>query len=264
MSFPEEELNDIVVRARNNGCARLISIGAQLNDFPRHRELKEKFPDFISITAGIHPDYCNAVPSDQVANEATKYLSSIPLDAIVGVGEIGLDYKDVPTQSVKQLQKELFAAQLDFAQTAGLPVCIHMREAVDDVFDVLKDFPNLTGVFHCFCEDRHSARRALDFGFYISFSGIVTFKNAKAVQDSATYVPLSRMLIETDAPDLAPTPYRGKRNEPAFVRLVCEFIAQLHEVEPEEVAEQTRLNTERLYPVTRVYARKNLAQTSFD
>lgn len=168
--------------------------------------------------------------------------------AVVGIGEIGLDYHwDTPVDA----QIKAFAAQLTLARELNLPVAIHARDAMDDVYAMLKaaGVEQFGGVIHSFTGDAADAQRFLDLGMYISFSGIVTFKNAKDIQAAAQIVPLDRMLVETDAPFLAPTPYRGKQNEPGYVKYVVDNLAAQLNIEPAELAAQTTANAHRLWRI---------------
>ncbi len=169
-------------------------------------------------------------------------------DRVVGVGEIGLDYHyDMPPKA----QRAIFAQQLEWAVERELPVVIHSREAQQDMVQMITDAGaqsgQLRGVIHCFTEDPSMAEQVVDLGFYVSFSGIATFKNAPEVREAIGRVPLERTLIETDAPFLAPVPHRGKRNEPAFVREVAACVAEIHGRSAEEVAEVTAANCRRLF-----------------
>ncbi|MDR0633264.1 MAG: TatD family hydrolase [Holosporales bacterium] len=242
-----DDLEAVVARAKTAGVEKILTIGTTPTDFTGLAAIATQYPGFVEVTAGIHPDY-SAAADEQTTED---YFQAIDLPSqkyVVGIGEIGLDYRDAPPRAVRIRQQELFSQQLFWAGQLQLPVCIHMRDATDDVLHILRQFPGQTGVFHCFGADCGVAKQALDLGFFVSFSGIVTFKNAKTVQEAAKYVPLDHLLIETDAPYLAPTPHRGARNEPAYVRLVGEFIAVLRGVEYDTVAHQTSANFYQLYP----------------
>ena len=157
-----------------------------------------------------------------------------------GIGEIGLDYHyDFAPRDV---QREVFAAQLALARELDQPVIVHTREATDDTFAILREAGGVRGVFHCFTGDAAMAARALDIGFHVSFAGIVTFPKADSLREAARAVPTDRLLIETDSPYLAPVPYRGKRNEPAFVVRVAEILASVRQVSPEDLRQSTAAN----------------------
>ena len=194
----------------------------------------------LFATAGVAPHHVLETNESDLAS-VRNMLSE---EVVVAVGEIGLDYHyDMPPDK----QRELFAHQLEWAVEFQLPVVIHSREAEDDVLSSLREKKCSRGVIHCFTEGPNMARGAVKLGFYVSFAGILTFKNAHELRAIAAEVPLERILIETDSPFLAPVPYRGKRNEPAFVVEVARTIAELHGISLEEVARITSQNTRRLF-----------------
>jgi TatD DNase family protein len=170
---------------------------------------------------------------------------------VVAIGETGLDYYRLDGRSVADMewQRERFRVHIRASRATGLPLIIHTRSASDDTVRLLREEGAEAGVFHCFTESMEVARAALDLGFYISFSGILTFKNAADLREVAAWVPLDRCLIETDSPYLAPVPYRGKTNNPAYVPFVARQIAELKGLSVEEVAQATSDNFERLFPV---------------
>lgn len=181
-------------------------------------------------------------------NELSKLAKQLEDKNAVGIGEIGLDYHyDTPVDA----QKYAFEAQLDLAKDMHLPVAVHSRDAMDDVYKMLanKHVQDFGGVIHSFTGDVEDAKRFLDLGMYISFSGIVTFKNAKDIQQAAKIVPLDKMLVETDAPFLAPTPYRGKQNEPAFVKYVIDDLAKQLEIDAKQLATYTTKNAHTLWGI---------------
>ena len=194
----------------------------------------------LFATAGVAPHHVLETNENDLAS-VREMLSE---EVVVAVGEIGLDYHyDMPLDK----QRELFAHQLEWAVEFQLPVVIHSREAEDDVLSSLREKKCSRGVIHCFTEGPNMARGAVKLGFYVSFAGILTFKNAHELRAIAAEVPLERILIETDSPFLAPVPYRGKRNEPAFVVEVARTIAELHGISLEEVERITSENTRRLF-----------------
>ena len=206
----------------------------------------------LFATVGVHPD-----SEDVHEPTLADLLQRAALPRVVGLGETGLDYYRLDGRSVAQMewQRERFRVHIRAARTSGLPLVIHTRSAADDTLAVLRDEGQgrVGGVFHCFTETREVARAALDLGFMISFSGILTFRNAEALREVALMVPMDRCLIETDSPYLAPMPHRGKTNTPAWVPHVAERLAELKGLGVEQVAAQTRDNFDRLFP---------LAQTS--
>ena len=194
----------------------------------------------LFATAGVAPHHV----LETNENDLASVRNMLSEEVVVAVGEIGLDYHyDMPPDK----QRELFAHQLEWAVEFQLPVVIHSREAEDDVLSSLREKKCSRGVIHCFTEGPNMARGAVKLGFYVSFAGILTFKNAHELRAIAAEVPLERILIETDSPFLAPVPYRGKRNEPAFVVEVARTIAELHGISLEEVERITSENTRRLF-----------------
>ena len=194
----------------------------------------------LFATAGVAPHHV----LETNENDLASVRDMLSEEVVVAVGEIGLDYHyDMPPDK----QRELFAHQLEWAVEFQLPVVIHSREAEDDVLSSLREKKCSRGVIHCFTEGPNMARGAVKLGFYVSFAGILTFKNAHELRAIAAEVPLERILIETDSPFLAPVPYRGKRNEPAFVVEVARTIAELHGISLEEVGRITSENTRRLF-----------------
>ncbi|MDR3285347.1 MAG: TatD family hydrolase [Holosporales bacterium] len=238
-----DDLDNVIARAKNAKVSKIVTIGTELNDFEKMNVINSEFSEFVDVVVGVHPDNCLSISLKDIE----EYFKKIDIKNIIGIGEIGLDYKNNPNEVIKKKQKEFFEIQLSFASDNNLPVCIHMRESSDDILDILRNFSNIRGVFHCFSENKQFAKKALDIGFFISFSGIVTFKNAKAVQESAVYVPLNRMLFETDAPYLAPTPHRGKRNEPAYVSLVYDFVSNLKDISKEDLVNKIYENFKSLF-----------------
>ncbi len=213
-----------------------VCIGVNLEDFPRVLALAEAHPQLYA-TVGVHPEYTDVREPDEA--ELVR-LAQHP--RVIAIGETGLDYywqKDKP-----EWQRERFRTHIRAARRCGKPLVVHTRESADDTLTLLAEegAGEVGGVMHCFTESWDVAQRALDLGFYISFSGIVTFKNASIVKEVAQKCPFDRLLIETDAPYLAPTPYRGKQNQPAYVRHVAEEISRLRGVPLSSVMAQTTEN----------------------
>ncbi len=232
----------ILETMQRNGVGYAVCIGVTLEDFPRILALVEGHPNLFA-TVGVHPE--NTGGEEPTADRLAE-LAAHP--KVIGIGETGLDYywhKDAP-----EWQRERFRTHLRAARAIGRPVVVHNREASADTLRILaeENAGETGGVLHCFTETWEIAQKALDLGFYISLSGIVTFKNARIVHDVARRVPLDRLLVETDAPYLAPVPFRGKINQPAYVRYVAEEIARLRGISYEEVAAATTGNFFRLFP----------------
>jgi TatD DNase family protein len=231
------DLADAVVRARDAGLTSALCILAAGDDAEKARaaDVRQAWPA-IHFATGVHPHAAGGFAGRAEASAETTRAHARACGAC-GIGEIGLDYHyDVAPRDVQQ---EVFAAQLAIARVLDLPVIIHTREATDDTFAILKESGVVRGVFHCFTGDAAMARRALDIGFYLSFAGIVTFPKADSLREAARLVPADRLLVETDSPYLAPVPYRGKRNEPAYVARVVESLAQTRGTDPARLAEQT-------------------------
>ncbi len=243
----DEDRDETLRRAAAAGVEAVVVIGYNLESSHQVAELVAVRPPVASPalygTVGFAPH--NVAEAHASARAEVQQLLTRP--RIVAVGEIGLDYHyDMPPDE----QRDLFGEQLQWAVERQLPVVVHSREAEDDVVAMILDAgadgdpekSRLGGVIHCFTESEAMAAAAVDAGFYVSFSGIVTFPNAEPVRRSAAVVPLERTLIETDAPYLAPVPHRGRRNEPAFVGAVAACLATIHGVDPEEVATITAAN----------------------
>ena len=238
LDFPDlaSRLPELLQRMEENTVGLAVCIGVNLEDFPRVLALAEAHPQ-LWATVGVHPEYTDVREPDE--NELLA-LANHP--KVIAIGETGLDYywqKDKP-----EWQRARFRTHIRAARRCGKPLVVHTRESAEDTLNVLAEegADAVGGVMHCFTENWEVARRALDLGFYISFSGIVTFKNAAIVKDVAQRCPLDRILVETDSPYLAPMPYRGKQNQPAYVRHVAEEIARLREISLEDVTLATTEN----------------------
>jgi TatD DNase family protein len=245
LDFPElaDRLDEIVAAMAENQVTHALCISVTLEDFPRVRAIAERF-GHIYGSVGVHPDYPD-VP--EVSGEELIMLADHP--KIVAIGETGLDYYRIKEDC--EWQRQRFRTHIRAARRCGKPLVIHTREAAADTLRIMREEKagEIGGVMHCFTESWETARAALDLGFYISFSGIVTFKNARVLREVAQQVPLERMLVETDSPYLAPVPYRGKTNEPALVRYVAEEIARLRGIDPAEVAAKTTKNFFNLFQI---------------
>ncbi len=231
--------------ARSRGVGRFLCIGVSADNAAAVRELAERYAD-VYCSIGVHP--LDLEPGSEPA--LGWLLGELTHPRVVAIGETGLDYHYQPEAA--PLQQQGFRLHLEAARLTGKPVIVHTREARADTLAMLReaDLPQ-AGVLHCFTEDWEMARAALDLGYYISLSGIVTFRNAEALREVARQVPADRLLVETDAPYLAPVPHRGKPNLPEYVRDVAEFLAGLRGVPFEMLAEQTTANFERLFPLVR-------------
>ena len=241
-----EDLEPVVARAREAGVTRALVILASEDEAELRRadDVAALWPT-VRFSVGVHPHHAGRFAADPAA-AATLTAQGLAAQGLSrAVGEIGLDYHY--DHSPRDTQRDVFAEQLRLAQRLGLPVVIHTREAEDDTFAILSDVGPVPGVFHCFTGDVGMARRALEAGFHVSLSGIVTFPRATALQEAAAFVPADRLLVETDSPYLAPVPHRGARNEPAHVSRVCVVVAELRKTTAEAVADTTSANFARLF-----------------
>lgn len=244
-----EDLDTVIKRAKEQDVHKMVTIGTEFDDFERLSAICKKYSQNVEMTVGIHPDNVIGLDKTQI-NQA---FQNVTQPYVIGIGEIGLDYHENPSQEVQIVQKNAFEYQLNLALGYEVPVYVHTRAAIEDTLSIVKNSQVKDVVFHCFCEDIVEARKVLDLGYTISLSGIVTFKNARQVAEVAQFVPLDRLLIETDAPYLAPTPYRGKRNEPAYVRWVGEFLAHLKGIPSEQVFSVTTENFYRIFKKSKKY-----------
>lgn len=233
--------SEALLAARDRGVKACLCIGVDEAGWPDVAAIAEAHTD-VFASAGIHPDAAVEV------SQAQRWLpQACAHPRVVAVGETGLDYSRDPDNSKITIQRESFAWQLELAKELKLPVVVHTRDARDDTLAIMREAPDVIGVMHCFTETWAMAEAALAMGYYISMSGIVTFKNAAQVQEVASKVPADRLLIETDAPWLAPVPHRGKQNQPAFVADTAEFVAQLRNVSVDQLVEETTANVLRLF-----------------
>jgi TatD DNase family protein len=238
-----QDIANVLAKARENDVAHFLSVCVELTDYPQLMAIAEKYPD-ISISVGVHP---NTEMAEPVTMEQLCQYAAHP--ACIAIGETGLDYYRTLTEEAQELQRERFRTHIRAACLAGKPLIIHTRQAAEDTLALMDEegANRIGGVMHCFAETHDIAMRSMELGFYISFSGIVTFKNASALQDLAKKIPLDRLLIETDSPYLAPVPFRGKQNHPALVKYVAEAIATLRGCSYETIAKATTENFYRCF-----------------
>lgn len=238
----EEDRAEVIERARAAGVTKMLVVGFDRPTITKAMEITEVDPD-IYASVGWHP-----VDAVDMTDEDLNWIETLAEHPkVVALGEMGLDYHW--DKSPKDIQKEVFRRQIHLARKLELPIIIHNREATQDILSILEEEEarDVGGIMHCFSADWEAAKRCLDLGFHLSFGGPVTFKNAQETRDVAEKVPLDRLLIETDCPFLSPHPYRGKRNEPARVRLVAEQLAELHKISLEELGQITMQNAIRLF-----------------
>ena len=245
IDFPElaDKLDSVFQLMRENDVARALCVSVTLEDFPRVRKLAETYPH-VHASVGVHPDY-EGVAAVSVA----ELIALADNPRIVAIGETGLDYYRL--KGDLEWQRERFRTHIRAARECGKPLIIHTREAADDTLRIMREegAEKAGGVMHCFTESMDVAKAAMDLGFYISFSGIVTFKNAKTIKEVARLVPMENLLVETDSPYLAPVPYRGRTNQPGYVKHVAEEVAKLKGSTFDEVCGQTTLNFFKLFNI---------------
>lgn len=241
----DDDLEEVIERAREAGVTHFVVIGFDNKTIDRTMSLIDTYDDVYGVI-GWHP--VDAIDCTDDDLKRIEELSKHP--KIVGIGETGLDYHW--DKSPKDVQKKIFKAQIELAKRVNLPIVIHNRDATGDVVDILESegVAEVGGIMHAFNGSPEIADRVLKMNFMISLGGPVTFKNAKQPKEVAKYVPLDKLLVETDAPYLTPHPYRGKRNEPAYVKLVAEQIAELREISYEEVAKATSENALKIYNIS--------------
>jgi len=243
LSKHNDSLEEALQQARDNGVAEMLCVGINMESMEAMLVLVEAH-DGIYASVGVHP---NEHEGHDPSLEELLALAQRP--KVVAIGETGLDY--FRSEGDLEWQRDRFRRHIEAAKRCNKPLIIHTRESSADTLDILEqeNAESVGGVMHCFVEDWATAKRALDIGFYISFSGIVTFNSAKELKEVAKQVPLGRMLVETDSPYLAPVPHRGKPNQPAYVRHVAEQIAELRDISLEELAKATSENFHTLFKI---------------
>lgn len=233
-----DSTDNIVKRAKESGVRYLQTICTRLDNFENILSIAKKF-DNVYASVGVHPSEVETITPFE------ELLSLSDNDKIIGLGETGLDYFYNKDPEHHLLQRKSFEQHILASQKNGLPVIIHTRDAEEDTINIIaehKKYQEFPGLIHCFTASKEFATRVLDLGLYISVSGIVTFKNAELLRDAINYIPLDRLLVETDSPYLAPVPKRGKTNEPSYTKYVVEFLAELKGVSSDEMAKQTTDN----------------------
>ena len=238
------QMDEVLARAEDLGVTQVISIGVKLSTADKPRQLAETYEN-VWFSAGIHPHEAANEPD---ACNLDAILAAADHPKCVAIGEAGLDY--FYDNAPREAQAESFRVQIEAARQTGKPIIVHARDADEDIAEILETEMEkgvFTGVLHCFSSGAELARRAVDIGFYISFSGILTFGKAEELRLIARELPAERLLVETDSPYLAPTPHRGKTNEPGYTRHVLDRLAEVRNISPEKMAEQTRQNTLRLF-----------------
>ncbi len=229
----------VLNRAAEQGVNRFICVGTNIQDSRKCLELANAH-EKIYATAGVHPHDAKDTPKDYIE----QICDLLKFDKMIAAGEMGLDY--YRNISEPEIQNRVFREQMELAQSLRKPVIFHNRDADADMLKVLSDFPNVTGVAHCFSSNLETAKAFLDMGYYISFAGNLTFKNSH-LPEVAKGLPLDRVLVETDSPYLSPVPYRGKPNEPGRTRFVAEKLADIHNVSLDVIAKKTSENATALF-----------------
>lgn len=238
----EADVDELLSSLPEKGVAYCVGPGVDAETSEKEISLAEKY-DFLFAAAGIHPH--EASKADE--NSFQRIEELLRHTKAVAVGEIGLDYHY--DFSPRDVQKAVFRRQLEIARKTGLPVIVHDREAHEDCFDIMSGYPDVRAVFHCYSGSWEHAKRILNMGWYISFTGSITFKNARRVLETVINMPPDRIMIETDAPYMTPVPHRGKRNDSSYVRLVCEKVAELRGITAEEAACLTMENAMRFFGI---------------
>ena len=224
------------------GVGLVMNAGCSLESSRQIVRMAEQHP-WLYASVGSHPDAADEV------NEAVleEYRKLCKHEKVKAIGEIGLDYyyEDIP----REIQKEAFRMQMALAQELDMPVIVHEREAHDDGMRIVKEFPKVKGVFHCYSGSAEMARQLVNMGWYIGFTGVLTFKNARKAVETAAAIPLDRIVIETDCPFMSPEPFRGRRNDPGYLPYMAEKLAQIRGISSEEAARATTENAKRLYRI---------------
>jgi|LSQX01.1.fsa_nt_gb TatD DNase family protein len=236
----EDDVHEVLSALPDKGVLRCVCPGVDVATSEQEIALAEKY-HFLYAAAGIHPH--EAGEADEASFEQIEELLRHP--KVVAVGEIGLDYHY--DFSPRDVQQQVLRRQLEIARKHNLPVIIHDREAHEDCFNIVSEYPDVLGVFHCYSGSWEHAKRILNLGWYISFTGTITFKNARRVLETVRNMPADRIMVETDAPYMTPVPHRGKRNDSSYVSFICDKVAELRGITPEEAAELTLQNGNRFF-----------------
>ncbi|MGG2945061.1 TatD family hydrolase [Bacillus safensis] len=239
-----EDLEQVIERAKSEKVEKIVVVGFDRPTITRAMELIEEY-DFIYAAIGWHP-----VDAIDMTDEDLAWIKDLSQhEKVVAIGEMGLDY--YWDKSPKDVQKEVFRRQIALAKEVKLPIVIHNRDATEDVVTILKEegAAEVGGIMHCFTGSLETAKACMEMNFYISFGGPVTFKNAKKPKEVVKEIPSDKLLIETDCPYLTPVPFRGKRNEPSYVKYIAEQIAELREISFEELAELTTINAKKVFRI---------------
>lgn len=241
-SFDEDREN-VIKELKENGVIGVLNCGSDLYGLRKSVELAKEF-DIFYAAVGIHPENADEFNED-VVKEIKAFVKN---EKVKAIGEIGLDYywEENPPREV---QKEVFRAQMKLADELNLPVVIHDRDAHKDTLEIMKEFPNVIGVVHCFSGSVEFAKECIKLGYYIGFTGVLTFKNAKKLVDVCREIPAERMLVETDCPFMAPVPFRGKRNKSDYIEYIIDKMSEIRGISGEEMNEILLNNKKRLFKI---------------
>ncbi|WP_300348158.1 TatD family hydrolase [Clostridium sp.] len=238
-----EDRENLVKELENNGVVGILNCGSDLYGLRKSVELSRDF-DIFYAAVGIHPENADEF-NEEVVKEIKEYVKE---EKVKAIGEIGLDYywEENPP---KEVQKEVFRAQMKLADELNLPVIIHDRDAHGDTLEIMKEFPNVKGVIHCFSGSVEFAKECIKLGYYIGFTGVLTFKNAKKLVEVCKEIPSDRMLVETDCPFMAPVPFRGKRNQSDYIEFIIDKMSEIRGVSGEEMNEILLKNKSDLFKI---------------
>lgn len=236
--------DDVLKSLKNYGVTNIVNVGSSMRTSQTSVELAEKY-DFVYATVGVHPSETGSLTDADM--DKLKELAGRP--KVRAIGEIGLDYHYLPDDVEPLVQKKWFVRQLELARELDMPVVIHDRESKGECLEILTDMNITKGVYHCFSGSAETAKKVLDLGMMISFTGVLTFKNARRAAEACSVVPLDRLMIETDCPYMAPEPHRGERNFSGYVEFVARKMAEIKNVSYEEMVEITDKNAKRFYGI---------------
>ena len=236
----DEDREAVLLGLADKGVANMMNVGCCLDSSKDCIAMAEKYP-FAYAAVGTHPDAADEVDETVIA----QYRQMAQHPKVLAIGEIGLDYyyETIP----REVQQKAFRMQMELARELSMPVIVHERNAHDDGMRIVKEFKGVTGVFHCYSGSAEMARQLVDMGWYIGFTGVLTFKNARKAVETAERIPLDRIVLETDCPFMAPEPFRGKRNDPGYLYRMAERLAEIRGISVEEVHRMTTENARRLY-----------------
>ena len=236
----DTDREEMILGLPDKGIQYVMNVGCSLHSSGDCIAMAEKYP-FVYASVGTHPDAASEVNEEVIE----KYRQMAKHPRVLAIGEIGLDYyyETVP----REIQQKAFRMQMELARELKMPVIIHERDAHDDAMRIVKEFKDVTGVFHCYSGSAEMARQLVNMGWYIGFTGVLTFKNARKAVETAERIPLDRIVLETDCPFMAPEPFRGKRNDPGYLYRMAERLAEIRGITPEEAQAATLENAKRLY-----------------